>query len=136
MRDSVLCYVDGCFAYFTTQSLNDQWGDDWNDAPYEHNAGTPYRYHPVADKREGKAPWKIYKIAFDGPFVQPCDGHVNSEHSVQSINESHGWWLKTDRWCATHVRIDAGVTLGEFIKLIKSVGGETYVPSEFASLGE
>lgn len=37
-----LCYVDGNRAYFTTQPLDQQWGDDWDDAPYEHNAGTPY----------------------------------------------------------------------------------------------
>jgi hypothetical protein len=38
----VLCYVDGCWAFFTTKPLSEQWGDDWNDAPYEHNAGRPY----------------------------------------------------------------------------------------------
>ena len=37
-----LCYVSGCFAYFTSKDLTEQWGDDWNDAPYEHNAGEPY----------------------------------------------------------------------------------------------
>lgn len=37
-----LCYVKGCFAYFTSQPVEEQWGDDWNDAPYEHNAGEPY----------------------------------------------------------------------------------------------
>lgn len=26
----ILCYVEGCWAYFTTQALKDQWGDDWN----------------------------------------------------------------------------------------------------------
>lgn len=38
----VLCYVDEPWAYFTTQKLEDQWGDDWEDSPYEHNAGKPY----------------------------------------------------------------------------------------------
>ena len=37
-----LCYVDQSWAFFTTKSLSDQWGDDWDDAPYEHNAGYPY----------------------------------------------------------------------------------------------
>lgn len=41
-REPVLCYVDDKFAYFTTQELAKQWGDDWDDAPYEHNAGEPY----------------------------------------------------------------------------------------------
>lgn len=39
---AVLCYVDGNKAWFTTKPLAEQWGDDWDDAPYEHNAGQPY----------------------------------------------------------------------------------------------
>jgi hypothetical protein len=42
VSDYKLCYVSGSFAWFTTQELSKQWGDDWNDAPYEHNAGSPY----------------------------------------------------------------------------------------------
>ena len=30
------------YAYFTPISLDKQWGDDWNDTPFEHNAGIPY----------------------------------------------------------------------------------------------
>jgi hypothetical protein len=33
--DLILCYIDDDYAYFTEQSLDKQWGDDWNDAPYE-----------------------------------------------------------------------------------------------------
>ena len=42
MKEPILCYVKGPWAYFTTQPLKKQWGDDWDDAPYEHNAGEPY----------------------------------------------------------------------------------------------
>lgn len=38
-------YVAGeqeLFAYFTPKDLAEQWGDDWNDIPYEHNAEMPY----------------------------------------------------------------------------------------------
>lgn len=28
--------------YLGKDDLNDYWGDDWNDVPYEHNAGTVY----------------------------------------------------------------------------------------------
>lgn len=55
-----LCYIDGPWAYFTTQPVAEQWGDDWDDAPYEHNAGDPYepcwhnepkhRYDPSAKR--------------------------------------------------------------------------------------
>ena len=36
-----LCYVDGNKAWFTN-NFEKQWGDDWNDRPYEYNAGLPY----------------------------------------------------------------------------------------------
>lgn len=29
--------------YFGDTECEDYWGDDWNDAPYEHNAGIVYR---------------------------------------------------------------------------------------------
>ena len=37
-----LCYVSNGVLYFTNKELSEQWGDDWNDHPYEHNAGEPY----------------------------------------------------------------------------------------------
>jgi hypothetical protein len=36
-----LCYIDGQKAWFT-DNFEKQWGDDWNDKPYECNAGEPY----------------------------------------------------------------------------------------------
>lgn len=41
-KEPILCYIDGPWAYFTTQNLHKQWGDDWDDRPYECNAGSPY----------------------------------------------------------------------------------------------
>ena len=38
-----LCYVRHNILYFT-DSFEKQWGDDWDDAPYEHNAGEPYEW--------------------------------------------------------------------------------------------
>jgi hypothetical protein len=36
-------YVEGYTHYlYFTDNMEEQWGDDWNDAPYEHNAETPY----------------------------------------------------------------------------------------------
>ena len=45
-----LCYVDSSeyqaepmTLYFTElDDVTKQWGDDWDDVPYEHNSGTPY----------------------------------------------------------------------------------------------
>ena len=41
-----LCLVKLPWAWFTTCQLDRQWGDDWNDAPYDCNAGYPYAWQP------------------------------------------------------------------------------------------
>ena len=112
-----LCYVDGAWAYFTTQKLEDQWGDDWNDAPYEHNAGTPY-----AD--DG---FKITKVAFEGNFEQPKDGHLNSPFSVEMINAKQIAWLRTSSWANNKDAISAGASFEEFEMFIKRNGGKVYL---------
>ena len=40
-KEYKLCYVEGQKAWFT-DNFEKQWGDDWNDKPYECNAGEPY----------------------------------------------------------------------------------------------
>ena len=31
MSEPRLCYIEGNAAFFTTQPVHEQWGDDWND---------------------------------------------------------------------------------------------------------
>lgn len=123
----VLCYVNGSFAYFTTQALKEQWGDDWNDAPYEHNAGDPYPYSEH-DRLRGRTPWEIIKVAFDGNLQTPADlAHFgNSRYSVESINAGLVPWLVTDQWTTPAVAIPAGTTLDQFIDLVYQAGGQVY----------
>lgn len=54
-----------------------QWGDDWNDAPYEHNAGEVY--HEYVD---GTAE---FAVSFDAGVFEPCDGHLNSEWTKEDM---------------------------------------------------
>ena len=108
-----LCYVRNSKAFFTTQKLEKQWGDDWDDAPYEHNAGEPYT-------GEG---WKILKIFFEVDLMnEPCDNYANSPYSVEAINKKTIPWLSSDS-----ISIWAGTTLREFIRIIKKAGGEIYL---------
>jgi len=117
---AVLCYVREPWAYFTTQNLKDQWGDDWNDAPYEHNAGEPY------GDRDGR--WKIIKVAFEGDFDSPCSAVANSRWSVEDINRGNVPWLETSRYYReSPVSIWAGMPLDEFVKLVKQCGGTVYL---------
>ena len=126
MREPVLCYVKEPWAYFTTQELSRQWGDDWNGAPYEHNAGPPCAY-AEHDKEAGREPWEIVKVAWDGDFETPSCGHCNSPFTVEQINSGAIAWLRTSRWihgkaCA----IPAGTTLARFRELIRAGGGFVY----------
>lgn len=119
-KEFKLCYIDESFAYFTTQKLEDQWGDDWNDAPYEHNAGEPY--YP----REGDD-WKIIKVAFDGCFDRPTEYTINSSFSVEDINARAIPWLYNRD---NKIAILAGINIEEFCELIEKAGGIVYLPKE------
>lgn len=120
-QDFKLCYVDDGFAYFTTKPLTEQWGDDWNDAPYEHNAGTPYT-------DEGM---EIVKLAYSADMETPREGHSNSPFSVETINSGAVAWLRSSTWSKVKIAIQAGATLEEFIDKIELVGGEVYLPSSW-----
>ncbi len=115
MTEPVLCYVEGSWAYFTHKSLAEQWGDDWDDAPYEHNAGSPY------DDDEAN----IILVAFRGLQSPEDYCGANSPYSVQMINRGAVAWL-TDRWGDSGVNIPAGVTLTEFKALVKEAEGTVY----------
>jgi len=117
--EPVLCFVEGDTAYFTTQPLNKQWGDDWNDAPYEHNAGTPYEDH--SEER-----WNIYTLKFDWDAEQPKGEHYNSPYSVEDINGGKVPWLKPSKWIKDGKNIYAGATMRDFAISIMSTGGNVY----------
>jgi hypothetical protein len=140
-----LCYVSGWYAYFTTRSVQEQWGDDWDDAPYEHNAGTPYepcwhreeRYRKpgeplcnctscVRDWDGEKPRWKIVRVRFGGPFLQPCEGFYNSPHSVQQINSGVIPWLRSAWWDEHSQNVRAGATLQEFTERVLRAGGKVF----------
>lgn len=124
-----LCYVSPPWAYFTTQPLAEAWGDDWNDAPYEHNAGEPYEW------REGsvKEPWEIVRVAYwvTANMETPADlDPPNSGYSVQQINAGDVAWM-TDPGYGTRPRVCtplvwAGFSLAEFRYAIESHGGTVY----------
>ena len=118
-----LCYVDPDEpkAYFTSNWEN-QWGDDWNDRPYEHNAGTPYRSY-FDDNKE--VPISIKEVYFDLPgwYEMPCSNTDNSRYSVEYINCHRVPWITYDK----HY-IFAGISYTNFIKQIEELGGIIYTP--------
>lgn len=122
MGELKLCYVDEPWAYFTTQPLSRQWGDDWNDGYYEHNAGPPYEYHEGA----GEAPWHIVKVAYYAEQLR-TPNHVDERLSVETINNGGIAWLGCPEWAGHGVNIFAGTTLTEFMGLIRKAGGAVYL---------
>ena len=129
-KDYKLCFVGDNKAYFTTQDLEKQWGDDWDDAPYEHNAGTPYLW------REGekdnlslrlKTPWQILDIYYEADLETPCSGHNNSPYSVEAINKGGVAWLQSPSYVKEPIRIFAGTTLSQFLAIIKELRGKVYM---------
>jgi len=127
-KPPVLGYVDGNWAFFTTRNLADQWGDDWDDAPYEHNAGEPYCYSDH-DAKEEREPWEITKVALDRYFEPPSEGHCNSPWSVEQINAGAVAWLRSSRWkTGKPIVIPAGTTFARFCELIGEGGGTVYFP--------
>lgn len=122
MSEPVLCYVKTPWAYFTTKELSKQWGDDWDNSPYEHNAGTPYEDDGV----------EITKIAFTADLETPADrAGLNSRYSVKDINSGAVAWLVSSSWNSEEtVVIPAGTTITKFKELIKKAAGRIYVEAE------
>ena len=120
-----LCYVerdnrrdyDGPMwgmAYFTTFELLEQWGDDWDDAPYEDNAGTPYDMHGE----------KITKLLFTLDHVSTPEGrHL----SVRDINSGRAPWLNMwDSYAGMKKTIHAGASEEEFIRFVQGNNGRVF----------
>lgn len=121
-----LCYVEDGFAWFTTAPLDKQWGDDWNDVPYEHNASPPYEWR----EERGEPKYELMKLAYDHGYAEtPSDiAGFNSHYSVQAINSGAVAWLVINRYGKDIKAIHAGCSLDEFIEIIKSTGGVVYRP--------
>lgn len=65
--------------YLGAATLADWWGDDWDDAPYEHNAGVvgPEYVSHVLD----------VAYPFDAHVVEPCSGTLNSPWSKADMQQ-------------------------------------------------
>lgn len=56
--------------YIGTESCKDYYGDDWDDTPYEHNAGLVYDRFVAG--------WFVKTFDFDDIVMEPCSGKTNS----------------------------------------------------------
>lgn len=133
MQDSFkLCYIHDNWAWFTTAPLEQQWGDDWDDSPYEHNAGNPYQWHERFLTYEPPIPeYQLLKIPFTGPYLEPkSTPFFENSYSVYNINRKFVPWLYPDPWYPGHENMPliwAGTTLIEFVRIITSNNGKLYI---------
>lgn len=65
--------------YLGNDNIKEWWGDDWNDRPYEHNAGSVYQKFIVETKD--------IKFDFDDLVIEPCDGFANSPYSKDDFRD-------------------------------------------------
>lgn len=116
-------------AYFTPIPLEDQWGDDWDDAPYEHNAESPYddAYDENGERKEFELLEVLFYLPNDGWDIKfPRDyGGVNSPFCVRDINAGAVAWIyyrgKEWKTCNGAVAIHAGCAPAEFMAKIRLI---------------
>lgn len=131
--DHKLCYVDDeeyvgepMTLYFTEKDVTEQWGDDWDDAPYEHNSEIPY-YEDysqeelyVENGRGHYPPISIFRVMICSQYIStPRTGKLNSPYCVRDINQGVVPWLTYKRYDEPAIYIKAGTTLKEFLDIME-----------------
>lgn len=104
-------YVPGettLFAYFTPKNLDEQWGDDWDDIPYDCNAERPYD----GDEEIIIVPFYIE----EGCLPVNWASGVNCPYSVRDINRGAVAWIYNRE---RNICIHAGINPYEFIKKLR-----------------
>lgn len=141
-------YIPGeqtLFAYFTPKPLGKQWGDDWDDAPYDCNAGRPYddevlevNANRVVTKIEE---YVILQVMFYLPqdswsVKYPLDYGFNTPFCVRDINGGAVAWVyykgKNYNSCKGAISIHAGCDPWEFMDKVNKINQEIgpYEPND------
>ena len=106
-----LCYVkklaeDTHELWFSSIDPELVWGDDWDDAPYEHNAGEPN------DVGLDQRPVQFERVILRSyPLTSACDNYLNSPFSVKALNAMEFPWL-ISRKCEFY----SGISLEELLE--------------------
>lgn len=89
-------YIKGeqeLYAFFTPLELEEQWGDDWNDAPYDCNAGVPYDHGDDHTKKVNIIQIPFW-ISTENNYVRyPLDYGFNTPFCVEDINLGAVPWI-------------------------------------------
>lgn len=107
------------YLYFT-DDMSKQDGDDWNDAPYEYNAGLPY---------DDECKITVFKFNFYPELKDyisvafPKDHRINSPYSVEDINNGAVAWVYLKRG-DKRVAIHGGDELETVITKLRLIYGD------------
>lgn len=139
------------YAYFSPVSKEEQWGDDWDDIPYEHNAEIPYddiiletrpstAYEGLNVATKVRA-YEVLRLPFwvdnDGLAVRfPKDWgqYGNSPFCVRDINAGAVAWIfaKTGKAkSSSGIAITSDDSPKTFIEKLEKINAEyPYIPEE------
>lgn len=126
-------YIDGCtnlYTYFTSNPVfDDQWGDDWNDCPYQDNAGTPYDDISIEQEHtSGMLYFSMLRSEIDvlrvttniKSYMINLPEDFSNGLTVQSINQGAAAWIYYHN-NKEYRTIYAGCTASRFIKEIELI---------------
>lgn len=124
-----LCYADrgGARLWFTTRALEDQTGDDWDDAPHVHNAGTPYAPHPNLKEdwnEDGTPKWQLYAIVLhDGDYF---DEHSSADQINKRMSKP---WVHAYNDSYNSIGLFPGDSLRTVVDKLDELGVGYYLPN-------
>lgn len=120
MKAFKLCYLEGesqGFMYFT-DNFENQWGDDWDDAPYSCNAGEPYEYDESNDEEGNKYNGHIRKFGWMRENWE-VETQYSADLSVENVNKLGYPWMFNDE---TKTGIKGGDSIPKVVKWCRANG--------------
>jgi hypothetical protein len=123
-----LCYVDRNKLFFTTLPLEEQWGDNWDEEPYETKSSYPYNEKDALgnDTISQYAMIIPERLVRKVTIVCPCDEWKQSPYTVEEINEGYEPWIKLffdkDIKDPFLIELNAGATIEEVSEVLTEVG--------------
>lgn len=116
-EDYKLCLILENVAYFTNIPLEEQTGDDWDDSPYDCNAGRPY----------SRSDDQIIEIMFDSHYEESPSGFHRDWVSVDFVNSGKLPWIRSACWRNVKFEIFAGASIKEFVEKLRQADIDVYI---------
>lgn len=130
--------------FFTPFDARNITGDDWDNAPYEHNASEPYyarlgTYKDAHNKKEttfvlediDKQLVKVVIYSDENvALISPCSYAFNSEYSVDDINNGAVPWVGVE-WYDNGIRYEEKIMANTTYKeVVEKLSNVVYLPKE------